>query len=472
MYRTDIGEQPDSNPIAMPALFELCHKEGDPKGGLKFLVLQNAMPLTPSSSIVPPPIPQAAVAAQETLFYMSSPAEDSRGTFSQSSQSNAGQVHDHGMVPRESDGRHSHQGSFSSASDLWGKAEHVLPSPGGVGGTAEDGNVDASPTDPHPYSGQAQMWRDKDATNSLMRSTRLASQRRRLPSSSTSRSSRSPVDNRYTANRPFASPLEASAQSSATSISMAPSGSSKLKGLAGEGPGGEATPTYAPYQSGTNTTGPASYSTGSKGESPQRDNPIPSSSSKRPQGVHGQEYRPQDYRWQKSPSEPTEADLAIIAKLEREEEERDRQKRIQLEDDARVAMMEQEKEKAAYQMRTMQETHARQRQVEADRRAAEQAVSSDYCNGSLRFLFLTQVFAFYLPASTRKGAGCSCRSGARARVQAKTRCGKSRARARKASWERTKGETSTVGTTSTARAYERRWDPCQYHSRLAHIWIG
>lgn len=77
--------------------------------------------------------------------------------------------------------------------------------------------------------------------------------------------------------------------------------------------------------------------------------------------------------WEPSPSEPTEADMALIQRMQQEEDERERQKRVQMEADMRVAMQEQQKEHAAWEAMQAREQEARQRQVEADRAAAERA---------------------------------------------------------------------------------------------------
>jgi hypothetical protein len=85
---------------------------------------------------------------------------------------------------------------------------------------------------------------------------------------------------------------------------------------------------------------------------------------------------PDSAYWERSPSEPTEADMAVIMQLEQQDAEREKEKKKQMEEeDRKVAMQEQQKEHAAWEAQRNAEREARTRQIEADRLTAELTVS-------------------------------------------------------------------------------------------------
>jgi hypothetical protein len=314
MYRTDIGEAHDPKAITSNSLYTLCQSHGDSKGSLKFLVMQTALPHLTSSSAIPPPV--LGNRGGHTIDYTPS----KRSEASVSSQERVRVV------------SHSKKSSYSSASEILARPEYSSPTTGGE----TDAEAD--------LTGQR-----------LMRHTRTFN-RRRLPSgASTSRSSKSPPDDgvRNFAHLASSPPFGMLASPSSGSELAVPPGNRR----------GSVTPTMPAHPDQLQNSQASTYRIISGRndpfvESPPLETPAPSSAT-----------------WLTSPSEPTEADLAVIASLEEEERERERRERIQLEEDRRVAMLEQQKEHEVWEIMQAQEREARQRQVETDRVQAELAVS-------------------------------------------------------------------------------------------------
>jgi hypothetical protein len=130
LYRTDIGETPESDSVGRAQLFELCKSQGDAKGSLKFLVMQTSMAPSPSSAAIPPPTGHSLVHGGPA-YTLGSPAELSRKTFSASSASGAGTGAERVRLGNGASGggggggsRHSKSGSVSSTSERYGRHEH------------------------------------------------------------------------------------------------------------------------------------------------------------------------------------------------------------------------------------------------------------------------------------------------------------------------------------------------------------
>lgn len=282
IFRTDIGEQADEEPVPRSRVHAICHQEGDSKGGLKFLVKQTGVLPSPSSAVVPPPVLGPNMLTNTGFIY-----GNSHRAVSASSQS--------GDYPRHPYQTRRGEGSVSSASE-----NKASPSSYHVGLP-----YDQPEGDVHPFAAAS--------SATLSRHQRLMSHSsRRITGSATSRGSKSPVG--------------ASPPPSLDSIGLsAPSGSlnTPASGMARRG---DATPTM-----------PLSFnqSTG-RGMS---DSP-PAEIFDSPERVAG----PSNYMNHLS-HDTTAADLELINKYKLEDEEA-RRKAKQLEDDARVAQLEQEKEVA------------------------------------------------------------------------------------------------------------------------------
>lgn len=317
IFRTDIGEQADEEPVPRSQVHAICYQEGDSKGGLKFLVKQTGVLPSPSSAVVPPPVLGVNMLTNTGFIYGTS--HQQQRAVSASSQS--GDHPRHAYQPRRG------EGSVSSASE-----NKASPSSYHVGLP-----YDQPEGDVHPFAMNATLSRHQHL---------ISHSGRRVASSGTSRGSRSPIEDRKPADHrgyQFASPppsldsVGMSAPSSSISTSAA--------GLARRG--GDATPTmplgFKQTTSGRNNTDSRSAMESSPElyDSPER--------------VAG----PSDYMKHIS-DDTTAADLELINRFKLEDEEA-RRKAKQLEDDARVAQLEQDKERAAAE-KQKQEEEARSRE--------------------------------------------------------------------------------------------------------------
>ncbi|KAJ9104786.1 hypothetical protein QFC19_003927 [Naganishia cerealis] len=437
MFRTDIGENPEAIPVGKDKLFELCRTEGDAKGGLKFLVVQTAVLPSPSSMVVPPAILHAGAG---TLFSnMESPVDPSRRTFSAGSaslqgdrdymqpqpnpsgQHQGGHLQHHGgltqypyhnhsqalhhqlpqyqshqqgygqQLSRHQGSKHSKEGSVSSAS-----ASEVGPSGIRQSGQPKYDNAvyDTSPADAMPqppyFSGSASG--STGTNNSLARTQGMS--KRRLPSSSASRGSQSPGEERRGMSTRLLDstppPLDYSI-SSTGSGSTAPLPSTVGAASTTQSQGylaGGATPTMPLYMDQQKKQ----QSSSSQVQRPQQAS-LPQPHTDSPELVIGPETARTDGRntfdgtygppydkaaWERSPSEPTEADMAEILRLEQQDAEREKQRRRQMEEeDRKVAIQEQQKEHAAWEAQQQAEREARTRQIQADRLTAELTVQQE-----------------------------------------------------------------------------------------------
>lgn len=433
MFRTDIGETPDVTPVGKDRLFDLCKAEGDAKGGLKFLVVQTAVLPSPSSMAVPPAILHSG--AHQTFPHMGSPVDASRRAFSAGSASqqgdkeyiqqysggpayhqqsgHSGNTHQHGgyapypnhnhqhgihhqppnqyqyqsgynqLVHRPHGSRHSKEGSVSSAS---ASASEV-----GAAGLRQIGQAkydnavfDASPGDviPHSNSFGGSTSGSTGTSNSLVRNPGMTT-KRHLPSSNTSRGSQSPAEERrggFLRMRESTPPLDLSGSSTTSSSALLPStlGSQQQSYFAGS-----ATPTMAHFMEAPQKQ----QSTSSQSRTPRPQPPLHSNShSASPELILSPEAARIDPRNDvpgalgqigRSPSDPTEADMAEILRIEQQDADREKERKRRLEEeDRKVAMQEQQKEHAAWEAQQQAEREARSRQIEADRLTAELTVSS------------------------------------------------------------------------------------------------
>jgi hypothetical protein len=392
LYRTDIGETPESDSVGRAQLFELCKSQGDAKGSLKFLVMQTSMAPSPSSAAIPPPTGHSLVHGGPA-YTLGSPAELSRKTFSASSASGAGTGAERVRLGNGASGggggggsRHSKSGSVSSTSERYGRHEHGYP---------QDVGYETSPVDSsQPYAipgGRSEASASGSAgggggtgNHTLSRHHRLMSRgSRRMPSTSTSKGSQSPADERSKvggSSRMYGSPppsldsISNTHTSASTSVATAVGSRSEMmqnmarRGntapMSGWGAGDKNDPRLAGSQHRPSLPNPyENFQIRQQMESPEADVEVVPPFDRSYDAVD----------WEPSPSEPTEADMALIQRMQQEEDERERQKRIQMEADMRVAMQEQQKEHAAWEAMQAREQEARQRQVEADRIAAGRA---------------------------------------------------------------------------------------------------
>lgn len=100
LFRTDIGEDPDTNAVTTGDLLKLCQTVGDSKATLKFLIVQTSVPGHSAASVIPPPPNGADI---EATPYRSS------GVPSLVTDSS---------IPGRSSSRHSKEGSMSSVSEI------------------------------------------------------------------------------------------------------------------------------------------------------------------------------------------------------------------------------------------------------------------------------------------------------------------------------------------------------------------
>lgn len=401
MYRTDIGESPESDPVAKNQLFNICQSQGDSKGSLKFLVMQTSVLPSPSSAVVPPPTGHNLAhgppghSLPNQAYMLGSPADLSRKTFSASSASGIERYR-----AGQAGSRHSRSGSVSSQSEKMGRHDYLYGN--------QDSALETSPVDitqmPNAsnYTTQGPPIGGNPSSH-LSRHHRVMSKSgRRVPSASTgtSRGSQSPADEKTkaAAMRYYASPpqsLDTNTSGTHTSTTSIPtaaafgSGMYRADGFQAQGKRGNTTPTMQPWPQ-------PDYQPSS--QHPFLPNPSRSSfdsslpvqreqfSPGRPM-VESPDYsgdrNPADRMydntvdWEPSPSEPTEADLLLIHRMQAEEEEKARQQRRQMEEDMRVALQEQQKEHEAWEAMQHRERDVRDRQIETDRLAAERAIEQD-----------------------------------------------------------------------------------------------
>lgn len=125
IYRTDIGEQPDSLPLTYQALQHLCQTQGDSRATLKFLVIQTGVPSSTSASVVPPNAPHVESAGYRARAGVppivtnmpAPPYSPPNGPSNNSSLSSAGEAMERG------------QGSRSSIGDTWHDDGHRWAAP-------------------------------------------------------------------------------------------------------------------------------------------------------------------------------------------------------------------------------------------------------------------------------------------------------------------------------------------------------
>lgn len=434
MFRTDIGETPDPNPIGKDRLFDVCKAEGDSKGGLKFLVVQTAVLPSPSSMAVPPAILHAG--AHQSFSHLGSPVDSSRRTFSAGSasqqgdreymqhqpesthshaHSHNGQVHAHsGYAPYPIHGHshaihhqppnqhhpslalgqtvkitpgsgHSKEGSVSSASagESGSAGMRYTTQPRNDNAVFESSPADAI-SNGNLFGGSTSS--SGGGGNPLARNRGMTS--RRLPSTSTSRGSQSPAEEvRGGMMRKFNSTPPLDFDGASTIPAPPPIPPPSLDAQQNSYFGGAATPTMPqfmdsqqPHQSYPART-PRALPAGQSApynSSPERamvTNAIRTDNARAASGTVVQP--PDSAYWERSPSEPTEADMAVIMQLELQDAEREKEKKKQMEEeDRKVAMQEQQKEHAAWEAQRNAEREARSRQIEADRLTAELTVSS------------------------------------------------------------------------------------------------
>lgn len=435
MFRTDIGETPDATPIGKDRLFDLCKAEGDSKGGLKFLVVQTAVLPSPSSMAVPPAILHPG--GHPAFSHMGSPVDTSRRTLSAGSASqpgdmealqqysggpayyqqsgHGGNVHQHGghapypnhshqhgihhqppnqypyqpgynqSVHRPHGSRHSKEGSVSSAS---ASASEV-----GAAGFRQANQsrydtpaFEASPGEVIPYSNSfgGSTSGSTGTSNSLSRNAGVNT-KRRMPSSTASRGSQSPAEERRGGSfrvRDPTPPLDLGGSSTTSSSLLLPStlGSQQQSYF-----GGNATPTMAHFMDAPQKQ----QSTSSQSRTPRPQAPPQAPHSTSPELILSPEAARIDTKNDapgslgeigRCPSDPTEADMAEILRIEQQDADREKERKRRLEEeDRKVAMQEQQKEHAAWEAQQQAEREARIRQIEADRLTAELTVSSVPC---------------------------------------------------------------------------------------------
>ena len=390
LYRTDIGETPESDAVGRAQLFELCKAQGDAKGSLKFLVMQTSMVPSPSSAAIPPPTGHSMAHGGPSMgppsHSLGSPAELSRKAFSAGSAGAAERMRaGYGAGGGGGGSRHSKSGSVSSTSDKFGRQDH---------GYAHDFGYETSPVDTssQPYAIQgiqsgtsASGSASGTGNHTLSRHHRLMSKSsRRMPSTSTSKGSQSPADERKGVPRSYGSPppsLDAmSGTQTSTSASLSTAIGSRGEVLHHPSRRGNTAPAYGDKNEARIPSGSSS----SNYHRPSLPTPYdhmharpPMDSPENEAGVPAFDHSYDAVEWEPSPSEPTEADMILIQRMQQEEDERERQKRIQMEADMRVAMQEQQKEHAAWEAQQAREQEARHRQVEADRVAAERAEENE-----------------------------------------------------------------------------------------------
>lgn len=367
IYRTDIGESPDADPIQKQSIFSICQKEGDPKGHLKFLIVQTSILPSPSSAVVPPPISGSVMLNHTGFVYggTGSPAPDkprSLHAFSASSTSEDRTK----QPPPWGSSRHSKEGSVSSASEYKGSpTQKNLP-------LAYHDHGPGLESDVHPYSSVAM-----NQTQHMQRHKRLLSRSRRMPSTSTSRDSRSPIEDKARGgSNNFTSPppsLDASSSAVPSTNSSSLSTNAALGTPADRR--GDATPTLPPQFGKMLARMPSLFTEASSSAIVSSPPEIPMSPERTaPAGPSEQSWRQNhsNYEWEMIGTEPTAADLAVIAKLAQEEEDETRKKEMQLADDARVALLEQQKEHEVYQRLQEHERWHRSKQEAIERHTAEQ----------------------------------------------------------------------------------------------------
>lgn len=428
MFRTDIGETPDLNPIGKEKLFDLCKTEGDSKGGLKFLVVQTAVLPSPSSMAVPPAILHAG--AHQSFSHMSSPVDSSRRTFSAGSTSQQG---DRDYIQHQTESAHSHPhsqnghmhyppypihghshaihhqpASHHHPSSALGQAVNRTPgSRHSKEGSVSSVSAGESASTGMRYNTQAKydnaVFESSPADaisnsnllggsassggggQSLTRNRGLAS--RRLPSTSTSRGSQSPAEEvrggplRRLNSTPPLDYVGASTIPGPPPLLPPPSDAQQHSYFIGNATPtmpqfGESQQAQQSYPARTPRAHPGAQSAShtSSPEHAMAQNAIRAENSRATSGTAVQP--PDSAYWERSPSEPTEADMAVIMQLEQQDAEREKEKKKQMEEeDRKVAMQEQQKEHAAWEAQRNAEREARTRQIEADRLTAELTVS-------------------------------------------------------------------------------------------------
>ncbi|GHJ85831.1 hypothetical protein NliqN6_2233 [Naganishia liquefaciens] len=434
MFRTDIGETPDVEPIGKEKLFDVCKAEGDSKGGLKFLVVQTSVLPSPSSMVVPPAILHAG--AHQSFSHLGSPVESSRRTFSAGSASQQGDreyshhqaesTHSHGHShhgPAQGQGgyapypvhghahalhhqppiqyhpssalgqsmnitpgsRHSKEGSVSSASAAESGSAGMRHS----AQSKPDHTVfESSPADVISHNNLFGGSTSSTGGGVSYSSRNQGMTSRRLPSTTTSRGSQSPAEETRvgTVRRISATPPTDGTGTSpfpGPPPPLPPSRDAQQHSFLG----GTATPTMAqfgdlqaadlPHPARTPRALPVSQAA-SHASSPERNTAHQSVRSNSNRVPTGTTQRPDSSSWERSPSEPTEADMAVIMQLELQDAEREKEKKKQMEEeDRKVAMQEQQKEHAAWEAQRNAEREARNRQIEADRLTAELTVQQE-----------------------------------------------------------------------------------------------
>lgn len=433
MFRTDIGETPDVEPIGKERLFDVCKAEGDSKGGLKFLVVQTSVLPSPSSMAVPPAILHAG--AHQSFSHLGSPVDSSRRTFSAGSASQQG---DREYIHHQAESTHSHghphhgqtQGQSGYApypiyghahaihhqppihhhpSSALGQAMNVTPGSrhskeGSVSSAsaAESGSAgmrynpqpkydntvfESSPADVisnnNLFGGSASS--NGGGGRYSIRNQGMTS--RRLPSTSTSRESQSPAEETRVGSvrKPSATPPgDFSGKSTFPGpppLLPPPRDSQQHSFL-----GGTATPTMPQFMdphpanlshpARTPRALPAGHAD-SHTSSLERITAQHTIRTDNSRAAPGTSQPPDSTFWERSPSEPTEADMAVIMQLELQDAEREKEKKKQMEEeDRKVAMQEQQKEHAAWEAQRNAEQEARNRQIEADRLTAELTVGN------------------------------------------------------------------------------------------------
>jgi hypothetical protein len=340
---------------------------------------------SPSSAAIPPPtghglihgLPLPGLPITNTGYTLGSPAELSRKTFSVSSASGAGDR----MIRATGGGgsRHSKSGSVSSASEKFG----------GRG----DFGYETSPVDSYPNTTPGLSSQAAQSTasasgsvggaHSLNRHHALISRSsRRMPSTSTSRGSQSPAEekSRPGGSRMYGSPPPPFERSHTPPGAASGSNAIRLDYNHSTLKRGQTTP-LGPFPNDKCDSRMVSASTILANHRPSLPNTYPYMHDRPQVESPGKEVDPASsydaVEWEPSPSEPTEADMALIYRMQQEEDDRERRKLVQMREDERVAMQEQQKEQAAWEAMQAREQEARQRQVEADRVAAERAVERE-----------------------------------------------------------------------------------------------
>ncbi len=387
MFQTDIGETEHTHPIPPSQLLAMCNTLGDSKGNLKFYVKQVALPQSTATSAIPPPVLDigggSGSPAHSVQFTPGAASHRSRGTGSISSTGKQDKT-----PLKVNRSAHSKQGSYSSTGEqYYTRPEYASP-------TMLDSEADRAEV----VDGDTMLGNPLVGKPSLTRNHRMVSQRHRLPSTGGSRASRSPAEegrrnlaHQYASSPPSFGGLSSPSMSSASATSFSAGQMVELT-VPGKGSDGRdirrgsVTPTMPVFSESSKSDGPAElpylmetpharFLEGSAAD-PFVDSPplaMPESSMQQQQFEATQRlYNPPSSAhndWVlSSPSEPTEADLAVVRRLEDEEREREARQLRQLEEDERLAQVEQRKEHEAYYL-------AQQRQMETDRLAAEAAVS-------------------------------------------------------------------------------------------------